>query len=133
MISLDADKVAREGGIEERNQICGDRLGGGEQIKAEGVGKGGWEAMERDEKPGSVRGVGVARQPLLPGETPMCALCAGQDVLRGCDDRRKLRPGGTLQANGFAADQLEPVPPKLAAGPISPHQWGKRGRFKRFR
>jgi hypothetical protein len=34
-------KAARSDGIEEGNTACGDWLGGGEQIKAKGVGKGG--------------------------------------------------------------------------------------------
>ena len=53
------------------------RLGGGEQIKTKGVSKSGWQTVERDEKPGSVKGTGIACQPLFPGETPMRALCTG--------------------------------------------------------
>jgi hypothetical protein len=48
-------------------------LRGGEESKAEGMGKGGWETMERDGKPGSIRRTSVVRQPLFPGETPMRA------------------------------------------------------------
>ncbi len=66
-------KAAKLDDIEKRNKACGERLGGGEQIKAKGVGKGGWETMERDGKPGSVRRTGVACEPLFPGETPMRA------------------------------------------------------------
>jgi len=81
-------KGAREDDIEERNRVRGDRLRGGEQIKAKGASKGGWKAMERDGKPGSVSWTGVACQPLLPGETPMRAPGAGEEVLRGCGDGR---------------------------------------------
>jgi hypothetical protein len=34
-------KAARSDGIEERNKVGGNRLGGSKQLKAEGVGKGG--------------------------------------------------------------------------------------------
>ena len=56
-------KAAKSNGIEERNKVRGDRLRSGEQIKAKGASKGGWETMERDEKPGSVNWTGVACQP----------------------------------------------------------------------
>ena len=80
-------KAAGSDGIEEGNKACGDRLGGGEQIKAKGVGKGGWQTVEGNRQGGSVRWTGVAFQPLFPGETPMRALGAGQDILRENGDR----------------------------------------------
>jgi hypothetical protein len=60
MIDIPQDrKAASSDGIEERNKACGDRLGGSKQIKAKGVGKGGGQTVERDEKPGSVSWTGI--------------------------------------------------------------------------
>jgi hypothetical protein len=85
--------------------------------------------MERDDQRGSVGRTSVARQPLFPRETPMRALCSGQDVLSEKGDRR-WRQGGTAgQANRFAADHLEPFPPDATAWPVPPHHGSKRERF----
>jgi hypothetical protein len=72
--------VETTSGKETRSEVAA--LRGGEESKAEGMGKGGWETMERDGKPGSIRRTSVARQPLVPGETPMRASSTGQDALR---------------------------------------------------
>ncbi len=58
-------KGASSDDIEERNKARGDRLGGSEQIKPEGVGKGGGQTVECDEKSGSVSWTGITGQPLL--------------------------------------------------------------------
>ena len=56
-------------------------LPGGKQIKAEGGSKGDWQSVKREDQAGSVRWTGIACQALAPGETPMRALRASQDLL----------------------------------------------------
>jgi hypothetical protein len=58
-------------------------LGDGEQIESKRTGECGGETMECDDKPGSIGGPGIARQSLLPGQTPMRALGPGQDGFSG--------------------------------------------------
>src|SRR6266567_8045884 len=71
-------------------------------VRIQRTGKGGEQTMERDDKPGSVRGTGVARQSLLPAETTMCALCSGQEGLRRSDGGRDHRGGEAfLQTNSL--------------------------------
>ncbi len=53
-----------------QKQIRGDRLGGGEQIKAERGGKDGWQDVLRDDQSGNIRWTSITRQALAPGETP---------------------------------------------------------------
>src|SRR5258708_7373828 len=60
---------------EESNQPRGLSLRRGEQIKAKGPRKGGGETLERGDKARGGRRTGIASQALLPGETPMGALC----------------------------------------------------------
>jgi hypothetical protein len=72
-------KAARKEQHRGKNRACGEQLGSGEQIKAKGVGKGGWQTVESDRQGGSIRWTGIAGQALLPGETPMRALCARED------------------------------------------------------
>jgi hypothetical protein len=84
--ALNSEKRPGKNSIEERNKACGDRLGGGKQIKTKGVGKGGWQTVKSDRQGRSVAWAGIAGQALFPGETPMGALCAGQDGLRGQGD-----------------------------------------------
>jgi hypothetical protein len=114
-MSIDAERGARQDDIKERNRIGGDRLRDGEQIKAKGASKGGWQTVERDEKPGSVRWTDVACHPLFPGETPMRSPRAGQDVLCGYGEGRRLRLGAAGQAHGFATDHFEPSSPNATA------------------
>ena len=86
--------------------------------------------MERDEKPGSVSWTGITGQPLLPGETPMRALGASQDVLRGRGNRRLRWRGAAGQANCFAANHLEPCSPDATAWPIFPEHRSKGQRWR---
>lgn len=55
--------VEAASGKETRSVVAA--LRGGEESKAEGVGKGGWQTMERDGKTGSIRRTGVVRQALF--------------------------------------------------------------------
>ena len=113
LIFVDRRGAVRLDSIEERNKACGNRLGSGEQIKAKRVGKGGWQTVERDEKPGSISRTGVACQPLFPGETPMRQLRTGQNALRRCGGWLGLGADG--EANGLAADHTQPSSPDATA------------------
>ncbi len=62
------------------------RLRGGEESKAEGVSKSGWETMERDHQWGSISGTSIACQTVFPGKTPMCPLCSARDCYSGWGD-----------------------------------------------
>ena len=52
---------------EEINNIDGEPLRGGEQLKAKRVSKGGRETVECDDQPGSVGWTRIASKALLPG------------------------------------------------------------------
>jgi hypothetical protein len=73
--------TVRSDGIEAKTIIRGGQLGRGKQIKAKNGSKGGWEPVKGNDQPGSVRWAGIARQALVPGETPMRTLRSGQDLL----------------------------------------------------
>src|SRR5205085_2122458 len=75
-----------------------------------------------------VRWTCVARQTLVPCETPVCALCPGEDFLRGGGDWRVPRRGGALQANRFAAYYLQPCSSDATAWPIFPQHRSTRER-----
>src|SRR5258708_16412739 len=66
------------------------RSGSGKEIKAKGRSKGVRESVKCDDQSGCVRWTGIARQALVPGQAPRCALSSGQD-------------------HRFATDDLEPV------------------------
>jgi hypothetical protein len=121
-------RASRSDSAEGRNKVGGEQLSGGEQIKAKGVGKGGWETMKRDGKLGSVNWTGVACQPLFPGETPMRAPGAGQDAFRRGGAGRRRGLGEVGQTNGFAVDYFQPSSPDATAGPVSPQHRSKRQR-----
>jgi hypothetical protein len=64
--------------------------------------------VERDEKPGSVSWTGIMGQPLLPGETPMRALGASQDVLRSFQSiGARGSDGGSLMCVGEPSEGEE--------------------------
>ena len=92
--------------VEERNKACNENLGGGKEIEAKGTGKGGGQTMEHDNKPGNVEGTSIARQPLLPGQTPVRTLCAGQDVRRRERYRKKARVEGNWSNERFRDGSL---------------------------
>jgi hypothetical protein len=91
--------------------------------------------MERNGKPGSIRGTSMACQALLPAKTPMRPLCAGQDFLSGWGDWRWCWHGSKGEDNRFAAYHLQPFPSDATAWPVFPHHRSKRERgrsvFKR--
>ena len=68
MLVVDTKGLPVETTSEKETRSVVAALRGGEESKAEGVSKGGWETMERDGKPGSIRRAGVARQTLFPKE-----------------------------------------------------------------
>src|SRR5581483_3002584 len=84
--TIDTKTVVRPGKFEARNTTTGERLrlGCGEQIKAKGRGKGGWQPMKCDYQSGSVRWTGIAREALFPGKPPMRTLRSGQDLFWRC-------------------------------------------------
>lgn len=54
------NRPASSDGIEERRKASSHGLRGGEQIKAKRASKGGREAVERNDQPGSVEWTGIA-------------------------------------------------------------------------
>lgn len=72
-------QATRSGSLEERNNACGEWLGGGKQIKAKGVSKGGWQTMKCDKKPGSVFWTCVTScdRPNCPPQLPTIIPVAG--------------------------------------------------------
>ena len=56
-------KASQSDSAAERNNVGDERLkrlSSGEQIKAKRVSKGGWQTVERDDKPGSVGWTGIS-------------------------------------------------------------------------
>ena len=74
--------MCRSISLSKETKPTAERLGDGEQIKAKGEGKGGWQTRKRDGQPGRVRWTGITCKPLFPGEPPMRALSTGQDARR---------------------------------------------------
>jgi hypothetical protein len=118
--------MCRSISLSKETKPMAERLGDGEQIKAKGEGKGGWQTRKRDGQPGRVRWTGITCKPLFPGEPPMRALSTGQDARRRRGDGRRLRLGVAHQAHGFAPDHFEPSSPDATAWPVLPLHCGKR-------
>ena len=59
----------------------GPRLGFLDQAKAEDVGKGGRQTVDRHLQGWGGQGTCIASTALIPRETPMSALCSGDDLL----------------------------------------------------
>ncbi|MGH7868947.1 MAG: hypothetical protein ACREP9_15250 [Candidatus Dormibacteraceae bacterium] len=83
MSEIDKENTTLFDLFEECQKMWSQALGRGKQIKAKRGGKGGWQPMKHDDQVGSVRWTSIAGEALLPGQTPMCALCTGQDRLTG--------------------------------------------------
>lgn len=125
LICTDTEKATRSNRLEGEN-ACSECSGGGKQIKAEGGSKGGRQSVKGDNQSGSVQWTGIASQALLPGETPMCTLSSGQDLLsrRFCEWRHELR--GAFQADRLAADHFQPRSPDAATWPVAPEYRSRR-------
>lgn len=87
--------------------------------------------MERDGKPGSIRGTSIACQPLFPGQTPMRAHGSGQDFLSGLGNERWCWHSCEGENDRFAADDLQPFSPDTTTWPVFPHHRSKGEPFSR--
>jgi hypothetical protein len=114
----------------EQDRRIRRRLRDGEEIQRKGLCKGGRQTMERNGKPGGVRGTSIACQLLLPGQTPMRSFGSGQDVRSRVRDWRWCWPDGEGEDDRFATDGLEPLSPDATPWPVFPHYRyrGQRGR-----
>src|SRR2546421_3649291 len=88
VILIDIDRKDLRSQTASRKQTDSRRLRGGEEIKAEGLSKGGWETMECDGQRRGIRGTSIASQALLPGKTPMRTPGSAQDFFSGWGDWR---------------------------------------------
>jgi hypothetical protein len=88
--------------------------------------------MERDDKPGSISGAGIASEPLLPGQTPMRALRSGQGGRDLHQGRRRISRDGAFHPNGLTPDHFEPGTPDATAWPISPENRSERKLLRYF-
>lgn len=123
-------KATEPDGIEESHKTDGDRLGGREQIKAKGVGKGGRETVERGNRPESVGWTSIPSEALRPAQTPMRALRSGhrwRELHRG---GRRIGSGGAFHSDGLAPDSLEPGAPDATAWPVFPEDGSQRKHFR---
>ncbi len=122
--------MARSDDLEARNKTADtrSRLGSGQEIKAKGSSKGGWESMKRDDEPGSICWTSIARQTLVPGKPPMRALRSGKDLLCGARAVWWREWSRAVQADRLAADYFQPDSPDAATWPVAPeHRSRRRG------
>ena len=83
--------------------------------------------MKRDNQLRSVRGTDIARQTLVPGETPMRALSSGQHLFSGCKGFGWRGLGGAFQADGLAANNRCRQVRRMPQRGQSSHSTGIRG------
>src|ERR1700736_2756612 len=81
--------------------------------------------MKRDDQSRNVHEADIARQALLPGETPMCALSTGHNLLRGSFRTWWREWRGAFQADGLAADHFQPRSADAATWPVTPENWSR--------
>ena len=106
------------------------RLGPSDQAKAEDVGKGGRQTVDRQLQDWGGRGACIASKALLPRETPMRALCSGDDMLVSQTGVSFGWWRSHRQENRFGSHHLHPSPSELTPGPIPPKDRRTRGRFR---
>ena len=106
------------------------RLGAIDQAKAEDVGKRGRQPVDRHFQCWGARGMCVASKALIPRQTPVSALCSGDDLLISHTD---VICGGWCshcQGNHFGAHHLHPPSSELTTWPITPKNRMTRNRFR---
>ncbi|WP_201381682.1 hypothetical protein [Ktedonobacter sp. SOSP1-52] len=95
--------------------------------------EGSRKAMEREDQSLLDFRTSVAEQALLPRDLPMRTLSSGHHVLLGSVDQFRRRLGFQSHHDCFGADHFEPVPPNLAAWPITPQNRVDRKSFDQVR
>ena len=102
------------------------------QTKAKCLSKGNRETMNGHFQVRGGRGTRIASKALIPCQTPMSALCAGDNGSKG---RRGVIfgwGGFHRQGNHFGPYQLHPAASELTTWPITPQERERQSRFSRL-